>query len=162
MRVSTRLAVAGAVVLLGLVLIATYTMVQIRRDAEDAHRTRIKDIVEVSKGIVANYQKLEADKKLTTEEAQLQAKEALRTLRFGSDDYFFVYDFDGRAIMVAGNAKMEGNIFLGQTDKKGFKMWDAIVEVGKGPGKGYVEYWFPRAGQTDPKPKLAYLLGIPE
>jgi len=162
MRVSTRLAVAGVAVFLGLALIAGYTLMQIRSDALAAHNIRIKNLVEVSQGVVGNYQKLETDKKLSREEAQLQAKEALRTLRFGNDDYFFIYDFDGRAVMVAGNPKMEGDTFLGKTDKKGFKMWDAIVEIGKGPGKGSVEYWFPRSGQTDPKPKLAYLLSVPD
>jgi methyl-accepting chemotaxis protein len=162
MRVSTRLVVAGVVVLLGLVLITVYTLTQIRSDALAGHNTRLKDLVEVSKGIIGNYQKLEADKKLTREEAQLQAKEALRSPRFGSDDYFFLYDFEGRALMVAGNPKIEGQVLLGKTDAKGFKLWDTIVEVGKGPGKGYIEYWFPRAGQTESKPKLAYLSAIPE
>ena len=162
MRVSTRLIVAGVAVLLGLVLITVYTLIQVRSDAIAAHDTRIKDVVEVSKGIVSNYQKLEADKKLSTEEAQAQAKEALRSPRFGNDDYFFIYDFDGRAVMVAGNASLEGKVLLGGTDKKGFKMWDKIVEVGKGPGKGFIDYWFPRAGQTEANPKRAYLLAIPE
>ena len=92
----------------------------------------------------------------------MQAKEALRPLRFGSDDYFFLYDFDGRVVMVAGNPKIEGQVLLGKTDKKGFKLWDAIVEVGKGPGKGYIDYWFPRAGKEEAKPKRAYLMAIPE
>jgi methyl-accepting chemotaxis protein len=162
MRVSTRLVFAGIAIFFGLALIAGYTLVQIRSDALAAHNARLKDLVDVSKGIVGNYQKLESDKKLTTEEAQQQAKEALRTPRFGNDDYFFLYDFDGRALMVAGNPKIEGQVMLGKTDNKGFKLWDAIVEIGKGPGKGSLEYWFPRAGQTEPKPKLAYLVAVPE
>lgn len=64
--------------------------------------------------------------------------------------------------MVAGNPKLEGQIFLGKTDKRGFKMWDEIVAIGKGPGKGYLDYWFPRAGQEEPKPKRAYLTSVPE
>ena len=64
--------------------------------------------------------------------------------------------------MVAGNPKLEGQVFLGKTDKKGFKMWDEIVAIGKGPGKGYLDYWFPRAGQEEPKPKRAYLTAVPE
>ena len=161
MRVSTRLLVAGLVVFIGLALIAAYTLMQIRDDALAAHSDRIRDLVEVSRGIVANYQKLEADKKLTREEAQLQAKEALRSLRFGGDDYFFLYDFDGRALMVAGSPKLEGQVLLGKTDAKGFKLWDTMVERGKS-GKGYLDYMFPRAGQTEPKPKRGYVIGIPE
>ena len=138
MRVTTRLLVAGLVVLIGLALIAAYTLMQIRDDALTAHSDRVRDLVEVSKGIVANYQKLEADKKLTREEAQQQAKEALRSPRFGANDYFFLYDFDGRALMVAGSPKIEGQVMLGKTDTKGFKLWDAFVEKAKA-GKGYVD-----------------------
>ena len=161
MRVTTRLLVAGLVVLIGLALIAAYTLMQTRDDALAAHSDRIRNLVEVSRGIVANYQKLEADKKLTREEAQQQAKEALRSLRFGGDDYFFLYDFDGRALMVAGSPKLEGQILLGKTDAKGFKLWDTMVERGRS-GKGYLDYLFPRAGQTEPKPKRGYVIGIPE
>jgi methyl-accepting chemotaxis protein len=162
MRVSTRLIVAGLTVFIGLALIAGYTLSQIRTDALSAHQGRLKDLVEVSRDIVVNYQKLEADKKLTKEEAQQQAKEALRAPRFGSNDYFFIYDFEGRAVMVAGSPQLEGQVMLGKTDQKGFKLWDAIVSVGKGSGKGYIEYWFPRAGQTIAKPKMAYLVAVPE
>jgi methyl-accepting chemotaxis protein len=162
MHVSGRLLVAGAVVMAGLAMLAGNTLVQTRDHAREAYAGRLKNLVETATGTVAYYQKLEADKKLTHEEAQQQAKEALRIVRFGKDDYFFVYDFEGRAVMVAGNPKLEGQVMLGKTDKKGFKLWDAFVEIGKGPGKGYVEYWFPRAGQDEPKPKMAYLMAVPQ
>jgi len=161
MGVRARLTVAGVVVLIGLAVMAGYTLMQIRADAMNAHSERIKHLVEVSTGIIADYQKLEAEKRLTREEAQAQAKEALRTPRFNTNDYYFLYDFDGRAVMVAGNPKMEGEVFIGKEDKKGFKMWDAIVAAGKS-GSGYIDYWFPRAGATEPSQKRAYVIGIPE
>jgi len=127
----------------------------------NAHNERIKHLVEVSTGIIADYQKLEAEKKLTREEAQAQAKEALRTPRFNTNDYYFLYDFDGRAVMVAGSPKLEGEVMLGKTDNKGFKLWDAIVATGKA-GSGYIDYWFPRAGATEASPKRGYVICIPE
>lgn len=163
MRVSSRLLVAGLAVLLGLVLIAVYTLIQIRGDILAGHNARLKDLVEVSAGIIKNYQKLESEKTLSREDAQKQAKEALRSLRFSNDDYYFIYDFDGRAVMVAGKPSIEGKVLLGETDAKGYKLWDAIVSTGKSAeGKGYIDYVFPRAGQTESKPKRAYLLAIPE
>ena len=161
LSVKGRLGVAGVIVFLGLLFLSGYTLLQLRSEAIAAHSTRIKHVVEISQGIVANFQKLEADKKLTREEAQAQAKEALRSLRFNKDDYYFLYDFEGRALMVAGNPKIEGQVLLGQTDKKGFKMWDAIVAAGKA-GSGYIDYWFPRANATEPSPKRGYVIGIPE
>ena len=162
MRVSARLMVAGVAVVAGLTLLAVNMMVETRAKALEAHNTRIKDLVETATGVVRHYQAQEADKKLSRDDALQMAKEALRPLRFGNDDYFFIYDFEGRAIMVAGNPKIEGQILLGKTDKKGFKLWDGIVAIGKGPGKGYLDYWFPRAGQEEAKPKRAYLMAVPE
>ena len=73
MGVRARLTVAGVVVLVGLVVMAAYTLMQIRTDAMNAHSERIKHLVEVTTGIVADYQKLEAEKKMTREEAQAAA-----------------------------------------------------------------------------------------
>ena len=162
MRVSARLLVAGIAVVAGLTVLAVNMMIETRTQALEAHNTRLKDLVETTTGVVRYYQKQEADKKLSREEAQLMAKEALRPLRFGNDDYYFIYDFEGRALMVAGNPKIEGQILLGKTDAKGFKLWDEIVAIGKGPGKGYLDYWFPRAGQQESKPKRGYLMAVPE
>ena len=50
---------------------------------------------------------------------------------------------------------------LGKEDKKGFKLWDAIVATGKA-GSGYIDYWFPRAGATEASPKRGYVIGIPD
>ena len=161
MRVSARLVVAGAVVFVGLALFVAYAVMQIRSDALAAHDTRIKDLVEVARDIVVDHQKLVADQKLSLEDAQLRAKEALRSPRFGKGDYFFLYDYNGLALMVAGSPKIEGQVMLGKTDAAGFKLWDAIVATGKA-GSGYLDYVFPRAGQTEPKPKRGYVIGIPE
>jgi diguanylate cyclase (GGDEF)-like protein len=161
MHVGWRLAIAGMAVLLGLASLAGYTLLQMRKDALAAHDARIKGLVEVSKGIIGNYQKLELERKLTREDAQLQAKEALRSPRFGNNDYYFLYDYDGRALMVAGNPKIEGQVLLDKTDAAGFKMWEALVARGKS-GQGYFDYVFPRAGDTESTPKRGYVIGIPE
>ena len=95
MGVRARLTVAGIVVLIGLVVMAGYTLMQIRTDAMNAHSERIKHLVEVSVGIIADFQKLEADKTMTREEAQAAAKEALRTPRFNTNDYYFISQLSG-------------------------------------------------------------------
>ncbi|MDO8789330.1 MAG: cache domain-containing protein [Sulfuritalea sp.] len=161
MRVSARLVVIGVAVFLGLALIAGYTLVQIKTEALAAHSERIKHLVETAKGIVAGYQKLEAQGRLSRDEAQLQAKEALRSLRFGRNDYFFLYNYEGRGLMIAGSPKIEGKIMLGKTDAAGFLLWDALIARGR-EGSGYFDYVFPRAGQTVSKPKRGFVMGIPE
>lgn len=161
MQVRTRFFVAGLAVFLGLLLIAVYTLIQIRTEAIDAHSKRIKDLVESTNGVIANYLKLEVEKKLSRDEAQQQARELLRSLRYGNDDYYFILDFDGRAVMLAGSPQLEGQVLLERTDAGGFKVYEAMVDIGKA-GSGFVDYVYPRAGQTESKPKRGYVIGIPQ
>ena len=100
MRIRTRLIIAGTAVLIGLASMAGYALIRFRHDALAAHSERIKDLVESAHGVIVGYQKLEEEGTLDREEAQHQAKEALRPLRFGSNDYYFIYDYDGQAIMA--------------------------------------------------------------
>lgn len=90
MRVSARLMVAGVAVVLGLAALAVNTVMATRSQALEAHNARLKNLVETTVGVVQYYRKLEADGKLSRESAQEQAREALRPLRFASDDYYFV------------------------------------------------------------------------
>ncbi|GAB2903284.1 methyl-accepting chemotaxis protein [Uliginosibacterium flavum] len=161
LHVRTRLALVIAAALLGLLVLASFALIESRNAAMNGHQERIKHLVEAANGIIGNYQKLEADGKLPRAEAQKQAMEALRPLRFASGDYFFIYDFEGNGVMVAGSPKIEGQNMLGKTDAAGFKLWDSIVSTAKGPGAGYINYVFPRAGQTEAHPKLAYVAAVP-
>jgi methyl-accepting chemotaxis protein len=162
MDVKKRLAIVLAVAVSCLVALSVFALLNLRAAEMAGHRERIKNLVESAHGVVANYVQLAADGKLTPTLAQLQAKTALRALRFGHNDYFFIYDFDGRAVMVAGNPKIEGKVMLGKTDVHGFPLWDEIVRIGKGPGSDFIEYWFPRAGSDVASQKLGYVSGIPE
>ncbi|MBS1208746.1 MAG: chemotaxis protein [Proteobacteria bacterium] len=162
LHVRTRLTLVIAAALIGLLMLTAFALIESRSTILTGHQERIKHLVEVANGIVGNYQKLETAGKLSHAEAQQQAKDALINLRFANGDYFFIYDFDGNGVMVAGNQKIEGHNMLGKTDAAGFKLWDEFVSIAKGPGSGYINYVFPRgAGQTEALPKLAYVAAVP-
>jgi methyl-accepting chemotaxis protein len=161
LTVRTRLGLALGVAVLGVLVLGVFAVLDLRAAMIGGHQDRIKDLVVSASGVVENYKKAEQSGALSHVQAQAQAKEVLRGLRFGKDDYFFIYDYDGKAVMVAGNPKLEGQVMLGKTDAAGFKLWDALVSTAK-QGSGYVSYVFPRAGQTESKPKLAYVVGVPD
>jgi len=162
MDVKKRLSIVLAAAVVCLVALSAFALFNLRDAEMSSHRERIKNLVESANGVVANYVKLAAEGKLAPAVAKEQAKAALRTLRFGHNDYFFIYDFDGRAVMVAGNPKIEGKVMLGKTDVRGFPLWDEIVRIGKGPGADFIEYWFPRAGSDVASQKLGYVAAVPE
>jgi len=162
MDVKTRLAIVLAVAVFCLIGLSTFALLNLRDAAMQGHRTRLQHLTELAAGVVNGYVKQAQSGKLSTAEAQRQAKEAVRAMRFENGNYFFIYDFNGQAQMVAGNPKLEGQNMLGKTDVKGYPLWDNIVRLGK-EGGGFLDvYWFPRAGSSTPLPKLGYVVAIPE
>lgn len=46
-------------------------------------------------------------------------------------------------------------------DKKGMKLFVKFKEIANGPGKGWVEYWWPKPGAKEPSAKRTYILRVP-
>jgi len=162
MDVKKRLALVLSIAFLCMVALSGFSLFNLRNSELDAHRERIKSLVESAAGVANHYVKLADDGKLSTAEAQRQAMEAIRSMRYDNGNYYFIYNADGRAMMVTGSPQLEGKIMLGKIDAKGFKLWDAITAVAQNQTPAFLEYWFPRAGSTVPLPKIGYVAPIPE
>jgi methyl-accepting chemotaxis protein len=162
MAVKTRLAIVLLVAIVCLIGLSVFALYNLREVAMQGHRARLQHLTELATDVVNSYVKQAQSGKLSTAEAQRRAKEAVRAMRFENGNYFFIYDFNGQAQMVAGSPQLEGRNMLGKTDAKGYALWDNIVRLGK-DGGGYLDvYWFPRAGSTTPLPKLGYIASVPE
>ncbi len=75
--------------------------------------------------------------------------------------YFFVYDMKGNRINspgTKGEAKTSGNFYDYQDSKGKYLFRELIAAVKK--GGGFVEYWFPKKGKTEPAPKISYVMPI--
>lgn len=51
----------------------------------------------------------------------------------------------------------EGSNVTGQKDATGKLFHDAIIQVAETRGSGWVDYMFPKPGQTEPSQKWAYV-----
>jgi methyl-accepting chemotaxis protein len=93
--------------------------------------------------------------RISKDEAQTRAKAAMRAIRFGNNDYFFVYDYEGINLAHGVNPKLEGQNLMDQRDANGVRYLLDVVQTAK-QGGGYVNFLFPRPGQPEPSPKRAY------
>jgi methyl-accepting chemotaxis protein len=101
---------------------------------------------------------LSAEKGLISQqEAQERAKSVLRAVRYGKNDYFFVYNYDGVNLAHGLKPENEGKNLLDAKDAKGLRFNAALIEAAK-TGGGFIEFMFPRAGQDQPSPKLGFAL----
>ena len=76
---------------------------------------------------------------------------------FDGERYLFSYDLKGNVILNPAFPKREGTNVVGQTDARGKKFHDAIIATAESRGSGWVDYMFPRPGQTTPSHKWTYV-----
>lgn len=78
---------------------------------------------------------------------------------FHGDTYLFSYDLNGKVLLNPAVPKREGTNPAAQRekDKTGKLFHDAILETAKTKGAGWVDYWLPKPGQTEPSHKWTYV-----
>ena len=155
LRVATRMQLLVALTLLGLLVLCLTALVQLKDTMLDDRKQKTRDLVDVAIGIVSHHHQLAASGKLSAADAQIAARDSLRGLRYGKDDYYFGFDTSGVYVLHGGNPAIEGQLKIDMKDTNGKLLIRELIAAGQAGG-GFVDYWFPRAGQQTAEPKLGY------
>ena len=80
---------------------------------------------------------------------------------FSGDTYLFAYDLKMNIVLLnAAFPKREGTNTTGQKDSNGKLFHDEFVKVVQSKGSGWVDYMFPKPGQTQPSQKWGYVKAV--
>jgi cytochrome c len=74
--------------------------------------------------------------------------------------YLFAYDLKGNVLLNAAFPEREGTNVTGGKDVTGKPFQDEIVKVAQSQGSGWVDYMFPKPGQTKPSRKWTYVKAV--
>ncbi|MQY50326.1 methyl-accepting chemotaxis protein [Rhodocyclus gracilis] len=154
-RVSRRMQLLVALTLLGLLVLCLVALFQLQHSLLEDRKQKTKNLVEVAVGVLAYHQKLAQNGTLSEAAAKNAAREALRGLRYEGSDYFFVLDTEHNYILLPPKPETEGQNRREMQDANGKFLIQELVQTARSGG-GFVDYWFPRAGQEKAEPKLSY------
>ncbi len=122
-------------------------------DYDNLIASQVESIITMIEPIGKKVQKGE----LSMEQGKTLAAELIRNVRYGKDGYFWVDTTSGVNVVLLGK-DVEGKDRTDLTDVKGFKIVKKFMEIGNGKeGKGFLNYFFPKKGETEPSPKRAYV-----
>jgi cytochrome c len=79
---------------------------------------------------------------------------------FHGDTYLFAYDLKSNVLLNPAFPAREGTQVTGQKDASGKLFHDAIIQTAETKGSGWVDYMFPKPGQTQPSQKWAYVKAV--
>ncbi|HTY03603.1 MAG TPA: methyl-accepting chemotaxis protein [Rhodocyclaceae bacterium] len=152
-----RLYVLLGSMLLGLALLGGYTAIELRAHILDEKKLALKALVDSGVGVIQEQYDLYKAGKISEADAQRLARDNLRKSRYNDgSDYFFIYDLNGVNVMHAAKPDREGQNWLASKDPNGKEYIREWVQLLKTDGAAYIDYMFPKAGTTEPLPKLSY------
>ncbi len=146
-----------AVALVMLVSLGLLMLKQINHDLYTAKVQKTQHVVQSATGVLTYFHSLETAGTLTREQAQKQAMEAVRGLRYAKDDYFWINDLGPKMIMHPTNSKLEGQDLSALKDPDGKFLFNEMVTIAKAKGAGMVDYRWPKPGASEPVRKVSYV-----
>ncbi len=79
---------------------------------------------------------------------------------FRGDTYLFVYDLKSNVLLNAAFPAREGTNTTGQKDANGKLFHHEFIQMAESKGSGWVDYMFPKPGQTQASQKWAYVKAV--
>ena len=148
------------IVFLAIIGIGVLTMQSVlfsRTDLENSKSQELQHLVETAmSSIKAQYADIQAGK-ISEADGKKAVAETLARLKYNKGDYFWINDTNHRMIMHGADASAVGKDYSNSTDPNGLYLFREFVKVGKQPNGGLVQYMWPRPGDKDPQPKMAYV-----
>ena len=123
----------------------------IRKDYDDSIRQQVGQVI----WLLDSY-KADIDAGIyTKEEGMKLAADKVRSLRYGTDGYFWIDQSDGINVVLLGS-DTEGTNRLDTKDVTGYAMVKDFIQGAVANGSYYSDYQYPKEGETEPMPKRAY------
>lgn len=141
-------------------LIFFYMIPGFERVMMERKRNLIHEMTSSAFSILSYYQNLEKTKILSSDSARNQARNAVRTIRYGNlqKDYFWITDLHPVMIMHPYRPELEGKDLKGFKDSGGKRVFVDFVNAVSNGGDSYVDYmWQWNDDSTRIVPKLSYV-----
>ncbi len=121
----------------------------------------VKNLLDTAYSSVAFYQNEAEQGRTTDAAARRAARTAVRAMRYGDNNYYFIWTLDGTSVAHGSHPEWEGQRFINSPQARAHPgiafMVTRLVAVAKSPAhEGITTYSIPKLGETIPQQKIAY------
>ena len=120
-------------------------------------RRHSQELVQSVHSLVNEYFRRAQNKEFDEKEAQSRALKRISMIRYGSNGYFWVNDMNAKMLMHPIRTELDSKDLSTFKDAKGTLLFIEFVRVCKKNGSGYVDYWWPEPGASNPVEKTSYV-----
>ena len=136
--VSAKIAAIVLLAIAGLATIGYLGYSDLRSELLGQKKLALQDQVQTAQSMIEGFRDRALKGEMTLAEAQEAAKSVLRPVRFGPDkNYFFIYEADGKNVLLPGKPELEGKSLIDMKDVNGKPLIRDMLAIAKAGGGNY-------------------------
>jgi methyl-accepting chemotaxis protein len=155
----SRLFTLVSIGLLGILLVSGVALYELRESMLSDRVSGIRNISEAAQAVMRTYADKAAKGEMSLDDAKATAYRIIDGMRYDGENYVFVYDYDGIAMVSPGHPERIGKNYRDVKSADGVPFIAEMIKAGK-TGGGMVAYSFVKPNQTEASPKRSYAIGF--
>jgi methyl-accepting chemotaxis protein len=160
MSIAKKLGLLTFSAILGIVALTALFLVSERKLIMEERQNNVRQVVEAAHGLLTYYHDLATTGTLTEPQAQQQAMQAIKGLRYSGTEYFWINDMQPRMLMHPISRALENKDLSDLKDAAGKRFFVEMATTVKASGAGFVSYMWAKPGSDQPVPKVSYVKGF--
>lgn len=141
--------------LLCLAGLAVFSAVQIKQIQLNERRSDLQHVSQIAIGVIASLDEQVRQGKLSESDAKRLAIDSVRTMRYGENGYFTLFD-EEKVLMHPIEPQRIGKPVGDFKDVNGVYLYKVAIALVKRDGQGFSNYAFHKPGETIASAKLGY------
>ncbi|QBG36377.1 methyl-accepting chemotaxis protein [Litorilituus sediminis] len=158
--IQQRLAMLVGFIILALIAIDSFTLSDGYRSLLNQKKTTTNELVDTAYSVIEHHYKLQQEGTLSKDQAQQRALEVIKSLRYDSNNYFWVNDYQPTMIMHPIKPALDGKDLTGIKDPDGTQLFVEFVKVADAQGQGFINYKWAKPGFDEPVDKIGFVKGF--
>ncbi|KAA1150570.1 methyl-accepting chemotaxis protein [Pseudoalteromonas fuliginea] len=155
-----RFAILVGIVIFGLIVLSISSLTHQYNALKNEQYLKTQNVVETAYSIIDHFYELEQNKALTQTQAQSQAIQTIRALRYDETNYFWINNYQPEMVMHPIKPALEGKSLSNNKDPDGKALFVDMVNIVKKDGEGFIPYKWPKPGKDKPVEKIAFVKGF--
>jgi methyl-accepting chemotaxis protein len=160
-RLSTKiLFVIGFLSACFIALVSFYILPVITNTLENSSEVKLKNLTETTYNVIQFYYDQSQKGVYTEAQAKQLAEDAIKTLRYEGNEYFWINDYTPNMVMHPIDPSLDGKNVADIKDPNGLAIFTEFTKVAKANGEGLVRYEWPKPGSKVSESKFSYIKGF--
>ena len=158
MKIRNKIIVAPAIMTFIMTLWSIFYLLPLfEKNMLNEKQLATRHVVETTMGLLVEIDGLVKNGTMSPEDGKKLAAQRLGNLRYENKDYFFISDLQARMVMHPINPSLDGKDMTDVKDPSGKPIFAEFAKISKENGGGFVDYLWPKPGESLPVPKVSYV-----